>query len=172
VSVLLAVALAPGQMASELEKLKNDAGRGDARAQFWLGVAFERGRGTPQDFAQALRWLSQSAIQGNADAQNSLGQMYEDAEGVPKDYAQAEKWYGAACAHRPDYGGAGQGCNNLGLLYLDGLGVKQNYVEAYKYFNLGSAENNLKLVKARMTAREVAEGERRTVLWIRDHPDQ
>src|SRR5579863_4033355 len=172
VSVLFAVVLAPGQTVSQLDKWKNDAERGDARAQFWLGVAFERGWGSPPDFAQALRWLSQSAVQGNADAQNALGQMYEDGEGVPKDYTQAAKWYGAACGHRPDYGGAGQGCNNLGLLYLEGLGVKQNYVEAYKYFKLGPGASNLRLVKTRMTAREVAEAERRTELWLRDHPDQ
>ncbi|MFL6439455.1 MAG: tetratricopeptide repeat protein [Terriglobales bacterium] len=146
---------------------KSEAERGDASAQFWLGVAYERGKGVEQDFAQALRWSAESAKQGNADAQNMLGQMYEDAEGVSRDYIQAAKWCRAACENRPDYGGAGQGCNNLGLLYLDGNGVRRNRVEAYKYFKLSGSAVNLDIVKRTMTPDEVAEAEDRTEQWVR-----
>jgi hypothetical protein len=171
-SILLASALAQTQTTSDVARWKNVAERGDAIAQFWLGAAYERGKGVEQEFAQALRWLAESAKQGNADAENLLGQMYEDAEGVPQDYRQAAKWYRAACEHRPDYGGAGQGCNNLGLLYLDGHGVKRNRVEAYKHFKLSNSAVNLDTVKCRMTVGEIAEAERRTERWIEAHPDQ
>ncbi len=171
-SVLLASALAQAQTPSDVARWSDEAERGDARAQFWLGVAYERGRGIEQDFGQALKWLVDSAKQGSADAETVLGQMYEEAEGVPQNYRQAAKWYRAACEHRPDYGGAGQGCNNLGLLYLDGNGVKRNSVEAYKYFRLANSEVNLRLVKRRMTEGEIADAERRTEQWIEAHPDQ
>ena len=171
-SVLLASALTHAQTSSDVARWNDEAERGDASAQFWLGAAYERGKGIEQDFGQALKWLAESAKQGNADAENVLGQMYEDAEGVPQDYRQAAKWYRAACEHRPDYGGAGQGCNNLGLLYLDGKGLKRNSVEAYKYFRLANSEVNLDAVKLRMTEGEIADAERLTEQWIEAHPDQ
>ena len=107
-SVLLASVLAQAQTPSDVARWNDEAKRGDPRAQFWLDVAYERGKGIEQDFGQALKWLVESAKQGNADAENLLGQMYADAEGVPQDYQQATKWYRAACEHRPDYGGAVQ----------------------------------------------------------------
>jgi len=171
-SVLLLSMLAQPQATSDVARWKNEASRGDAKAQFWLGVAYEGGKGIEQNFAEAFRWLAESAKQGNADAENLLGQMYENAEGVPRDYRQAAKWYRAACEHRPDYGGAGQGCNNLGLLYLDGRGVKRNGVEAYKYFRLSNSEVNLDAVRSSLTSDEIAEAERRAERWTEAHPDQ
>jgi TPR repeat protein len=170
-SILLASAFAQAQTPSDVERWNDEAERGDARAQFWLGVAYERGKGTEQDF-EAFKWLLESAKQGNAEAQNVLGQMYQDAEGVPQDYRQAAKWYRAACEQRPDYGGAGQGCNNLGLLYLDGNGVKRNSVKAYMYFRIANSGVNLDAAKLRMTEGEIAEAERRAVQWTEAHPDQ
>lgn len=171
-SVLLISAMAYGQKPSDVALWKSEAEAGDAKAQFWLGTAYERGREVKQDFVQALRWLTKSATQDNADAQNLLGQMYEDGEGVPADYAQAARWYRAACENRPDGGGAGQGCNNLGLLYLNGHGVKVDKVQAYKYFRISGATLNLEDVKASMTTVEVAEAERQTQMWLKLHPDR
>ena len=171
-SILLVSTLAQAQTTSDVARWKNEVERGDPSAEFWLGAAYERGDGIEQDFAQARRWLEESARQGNADAQNLLGRMYEDAEGVPQDYRQAANWYRAACEHRPDYGGAGQGCNNLGLLSLDGHGVKRNRVEAYKYFRLSNSAANLDFAKCYMTTVEIAEAERRAERWIQTHPDQ
>jgi len=172
VLVLLVSALAHAQTVPDVARLKAGAERGDDNSQFWLGVAYEDGRGIEQNFAEAFRWLAESAKQGNADAQNVLGRMYENAEGVPRDYRRAARWYRAACEHRPDYGGAGQGCNNLGLLYLDGRGVRRNDVEAYKYFRLCNCEVNLDAVSRRLTSDEIAEAERRAEEWIEAHPDQ
>jgi TPR repeat protein len=171
-SVLLVSTFAQAQTASDIARWKSDAKRGNADAQKWLGVAYESGKGVQQDFLQALKWLRESAKQGDADSQNMLGQMYEDAEGVPRDYVQAAKWYRAACQHRPDYGGAGQGCNNLGLLYLDGKGVRRSRTEAYKFFKLSDSASNLDLVKRTMTPAEVAEAERQTELWLAAHPEE
>ena len=155
--ILLASTLALAQTPSDIARLKIEAGHGNTVSQFWLGVAYESGKGVQQDYKEALRWLAKSAKQGNADAQNMIGVMFEDGEGVPINYARAAKWYRAACENRPDRGGAGQGCNNLGLLYLDGHGVTQSRVEAYKYFKLCSCSSNLAAVKSDMTTAEIAE---------------
>jgi hypothetical protein len=166
--VLTSLAQTMSPLAIYLEK----AEQGDAGAQFWLGVAYESGRGVKQDFAQAIKWLQKSAKQGNPDADFLLGQMYEDAEGFSRDYVKASEWYRVACEHRPDHGGAGQGCNNLGLLYLDGNGVKRNIIEAYKYFKIAGTAANLDVAKSRMTADEIDHAERQTEQWIEAHPDQ
>jgi len=170
--ILLASTFALAQTPSDIAGLKIEAEHGSAGSQFWLGVAYESGKGVQQDYKEALRWLAKSAKQGNADAQNMMGVMFEDGEGVPINYAQAAKWYRAACETRPDRGGAGQGCNNLGLLYLDGHGVKQSRVEAYKYFKLSRFSSNLAEVKSDMTTAEIAEAERQTEKWIKAHPGQ
>jgi len=171
--ILVSSVLAQSQTATDVARWQGEAERGNANAQFWVGAAYESGHGVSKDFAQAHEWLAKSAKQGNADAQNLLGQMYEDAEGVEQNFSKAAQWYRAACEHRPDYGGAGQGCNNLGLLYLDGRGVEQNLVEAYKYFKLSSnAEVNLAATRSRMSTDEIAEAERKAMQWIETHPER
>jgi uncharacterized protein len=160
------------QTISPLARWLHKAQQGNADAQFWLAASYESGRGVNRDLSEATKWLRKSAKQGNPDAQNLLGHMYENGEGVPLDYVKAAEWYRAACEHRPDLGGAGQGCNNLGLLYLDGNGVRRDMIEAYKYFEIAGAERNVEIAKRKMTAPEAAEAQRRTKEWIESHPDQ
>ena len=150
----------------------HEAERGDAWAQFWVGVFYESGKGVGQNFTEALRWFLKSANQGNSDAQNKLGQIYEEGEGVPRNVAQAARWYRAACENRPDHGGAGQGCNNLGILYLDAADVRENRVAAYKYFKLSGNTQDLAYVMSKMSSSEVADAEDETEKWLQAHPDR
>ncbi len=69
------------------------AERGDAAAQFNLGVMYATGRGVPEDDTEADRWFRLAADQGNAAAQYDLGLRYDNGEGVPQDYAEAILWY-------------------------------------------------------------------------------
>ncbi len=66
-SFLLAAAFAEAQTNSDVTRWVYEAERGDARAQFLLGAAYESGIGVGQNFSDALRWLTKSANQGNAD---------------------------------------------------------------------------------------------------------
>ena len=166
------VVTSSAQTISPLARWLDKAQQGNADAQFWLGASYESGRGVNRDLSEATKWLRKSAKQGNPDAQNLLGHMYENGECVPLDYVKAAEWYRAACEHRPDLGGPGQGCNNLGLLYLHGNGVRRDRIEAYKYFEIAGAERNVEIAKRKMTAPEAAEAQRRTKKWIESHPDQ
>ena len=60
--------------------------KGDALAQYNLGVLYRKGRGVPQDDVQARKWYEKAAVQGHAKAQFNLGTLYFNGEGVPKDY--------------------------------------------------------------------------------------
>ncbi len=48
------------------------AERGDADAQFNLGVCYSKGESVKQDRAEAAKWLRMAAKQGHAPAQKAL----------------------------------------------------------------------------------------------------
>ncbi len=72
------------------------AGRGSARAQYRLGVAYRAGRGTKQDNAKAALWFEKAAKGGDRDAQYALGKLYESGNGVKRDRARAMELIGLA----------------------------------------------------------------------------
>ena len=69
------------------------AKQGDAFAQWYMGVAYVRGLGVPQDNRIGVRWCRLAAEQEYADAQYNLGHMYLRGHGVPQNYKTAVKWW-------------------------------------------------------------------------------
>jgi hypothetical protein len=112
-------------------------------------------------YAEAVKWDRLAAEQGDVRAQTNLGISYYNGRGVEKNYSEAVKWYRKS---------AEQGCataqNNLGFCYEKGQGVPLDFIEAYKFYKLAAEQNperaaeNLKSIVTRMTAVEIAEGER------------
>jgi len=51
-------------------------GKGDPKAQNYLGVLYLKGDGVERDLKEAVYWFKKAAAQGNADAQYRLGTMY------------------------------------------------------------------------------------------------
>jgi hypothetical protein len=82
-----------GDYAAALQLLVPLADGGDARAQYLIGLAYDRGNGVRQDYARAADWYRKAAVQGAPDARASLGALYARGQGVPQDYAQAAKWW-------------------------------------------------------------------------------
>ena len=66
--------------------------RGDADAQFNLGVCYAKGEGVEKDEVEAVKWYRKAALQGHADAQFNLGIRYAKGRGVEKDEVEAYKW--------------------------------------------------------------------------------
>jgi TPR repeat protein len=77
------------------------AERGDAVAQFNLGVMYGEGQGVPQDHAKSAKFYRLSAEQGNPQAQYNLGLLYAQAEGGAPDYVAAHMWFNLAAARFP-----------------------------------------------------------------------
>jgi TPR repeat protein len=69
------------------------ADQGHAKAQFNLGVMYDRGQHVVQDYAQAVFWYQKAAEQGNANAQYNLALKYQMGQGIAKDDTQAAYWY-------------------------------------------------------------------------------
>jgi TPR repeat protein len=142
------------------------AEQGDIRAQYNIGVLYDRGLGVPQNFAEATRWYRIAAERGHVDAQANLGYAYEQGRGVPQDFAQAAKWYRAA-AERGDIVAQA----NLGTLYANGLGVEQDDVQAHMWLNLAASRTEHRglrrnfarkrdRIAARMTPEQMREAQR------------
>lgn len=72
------------------------AEKGDARAQYNLGLLYASGLGVAHDYQAALKWHRLAAKQGHAGAQNELAQMYTKGQGVTQDYVRAYMWYSIA----------------------------------------------------------------------------
>ena len=80
-----------GDYNTALKEWTSLAEQGDAKAQFNLGIMYERGQGVLQDYKTAVKWYALSAEQGDALAQYNLGVIYDKGQGVLQDYKTAVK---------------------------------------------------------------------------------
>jgi serine/threonine protein kinase len=107
-----------------------DAARGDAEAQYSLGLCYADGHGLPQDHAAAAGWLRKAANQNHPAAMHRLGRLYEKGLGVRKNGPSAVRWYEKAAA----LGDAGAQ-ERLGALYWEGRFLPQDYALAAKWLH-------------------------------------
>jgi len=117
--------------ADHFQLLTEAAERGDAEAQYNLGVNYETGQDIPQDYEVAVKWFTLAAEQGHASAQFSLGGSYYKGQGVPQDYKAAVKWYRLAAEQ-----GNADAQAVLGGLYYLGEVVPRDYKAAEKWLTL------------------------------------
>jgi len=111
------------------------ADRGDAEAQFNLGLMYMKGQGVAQNYEEAVKWYRLAAEQGTAEAQFYLGLMSELGTGVAQDFKEAQKWYWVAATQ-----GNARAQFNLGLVYAEGKGVALDFKEAVKWYRLAAAQ--------------------------------
>jgi hypothetical protein len=84
--------------ANSLGSLRKLADRGDADAQWQMGVRYHNGEGVPRDDAQAMQWFLRAAEQGHVIAQATLGAYYWAGRGVPQDLSKSYFWSAIALA--------------------------------------------------------------------------
>jgi len=155
-----------GDYATALRIFRQFADQGIAKAQYNLGVMYDKGQGVPQDYKEAVKLYRKAADQGIAKAQYNLGVMYDKGHGVPQDYKEAVKWYRKAADQGIDVAQS-----NLGLMYENGQGVPQDYVQAHMWFNLAGAQGNDGAMKnrdkvaKRMTTDQIAQAQKLAGEW-------
>jgi len=142
---------------------KSKAEKGDADAQFNLGVFYVSGRGVAKDEVEAVKWYRKAADQGLPSAQFKLGVCYENGKGVPKDEVQAISWYRKAADQ-----GLGPAQFKLGVCYEKGKGVVKDLNVAYAYLSVSGiidedARYNLARIERQMSADQIADGKKRAV---------
>ena len=106
-------------------KLKAAAEKGHKKAQYRVGLCYDKGRGVAENDAQAVAWYQKSAAQGYAKAQYQLGKCYKNGEGIAKDEKKAfDLFMKAARQENAD------GMYQLAKCYLTGKGVAKDEVKA------------------------------------------
>jgi TPR repeat protein len=137
------------------------AEKGDAGAQFKIGLMYYLGQGVVRDYLEALGWFKKAALQGNPYAQYNVGYMYEKGEGTPQDYGEAAKYYRQAAER-----GNRLAQYTLGYLHEKGQGVSQDEIQALMWYNLAATQGETKAKAARdrvtvwMTPEQIAVGQR------------
>jgi len=120
-----------------LQQDKEQAEKGDAKAQYRLAQMYASGNQVEKDNTEALKWYRKAAEQGFADAQAKLGDLYRLGQsGVERHYIESAKWYLKA-AQKSHVGAQIE----LGEAYLAGQGVLKDVAEAYAWFNLAATKS-------------------------------
>ena len=112
-----------------LAAFRKAAKKGDAGAQFNLGLAYEHGWGLKADLKEAAQWYARASQQGHAGAQLNLGLMFYQGRGVDKDMKLGLAHFEKAAAH-----GNAMAQFNLGNVYLNGEGVTRSESIALAWF--------------------------------------
>jgi TPR repeat protein len=137
------------------------AERGDAEAQYRMGMMARFGWGMEKDATAAARWLQKAVDSGHPQAQAELGTMYRLGRGVPEDPQRAAQLLRAAAES-----GVGIAQLSIGRMYRDGVGVPRDLVEAYAWLT-AAGENGVmdgfayrgEIAKL-MTAEQIADAKR------------
>lgn len=74
------------------------AQRGNAEANFNLGILHEDGLGVPQSIQAAVEYYEKAAVAGSSKAQYRLGLLYSVGAKIARDAVKAERWLAAAAA--------------------------------------------------------------------------
>ncbi len=149
--------------ASEFLPLARD---GDVRAQRNLGYLYERGKGVPQDHAEAVSWYRKAADQGDVKARFNLAIMYYNGEGVVRNYREAAAWLRKAADQ-----GHTKAQYSFGAMSSSGRGILTHVVEAHMWFTLAgeSGDKNatyaLRRLIKRMTPAQIDRARRMTRKW-------
>lgn len=159
-----------GDFAAAFKEWQPIAEKGDANAQYNIGLLYAKGEGVPQNYKQAIEWYRKAAEQGVVAAQFNLGVIYANGQGVPADPEEARKWFAMAAQH-----GIPAAQTGLADLYSEGKGFR-NYAEAEKWYRkaaeqgIASAQFNLGVMYdiGQGVQRDYAEA----IKWYRKAADQ
>ncbi len=120
-----------------IEVLQAEAERGDAKAQFMLGLRCTSGRGITKDEVEAGKWYRKAAEQGYVFAQLCIGISFAEGRGVIKDYVEAVKWFRKAAAQ-----GNARAQFELARCYAQGRGVEKDKVEVARWFRKAAEQGD------------------------------
>ncbi len=151
---------------SEISYLERQAQRGDADAQFSLGVLYAEGQSLEKDHAAAVEWFSSAARKGHPKATYNLAHSYFYGQGVSQNYDLAYEYATEAA----DLGLA-MADNLVGVMYERGLGVDQDYDAAFHRYTSAAQQSDayaqLNLAKLYWDGNGVEKNLKRTLHWTR-----
>jgi predicted aspartyl protease len=123
--------------AAAAARFRTQAERGNAEAQYNLGLLYFKGLGVPRDVNEAARLYRLSSDQGFTKAQMGLAMLYDAGLGVPRDYTEGSRLLGLAAAK-----GDARAQYLLSLRYGMGQGVARNDAEALRLLKLSADQGD------------------------------
>ena len=112
-----------------MNNLRSQAEKGDAAAQYELGVRLADGRDLDRDTKTAIIWLEKAAKSGLAPAQYRLGALYREGKGVTANNTRAQEWFKKAAQS-----GNARAMHNLAVVMAEGAGGAPDYAAAGEWF--------------------------------------
>lgn len=155
-----------------LPLLRTASAAGDAEANYWLGLSYEKGLGVKADQHEANVWFRKGAEMGDAACQNALAINVAEGNGASKNETEAVEWfrksaeqgnYEAACNLAIHYQrGEGVATDNP-LAMMWGLISDRNNSDSGGYYCLDHIEF------PKLTKEQVAESTQRANAWLTAH---
>jgi len=154
------------------DALLDRAYKGDATAQWEIGVRYTQGSGVPVDWNKAVNWWRKSAEQGNRYAQAMLGSCYaHGSNGIDRDLVESAKWYLRAAEQ-----GHKNAQFNIGNCFASGEGVERNMEIAVSWYERSAAQGLAKAQNALARCYAKGDGVRRNqsqaLSWYRKAAEQ
>jgi len=116
--------------------------QGQLSAWFYIGRAYQTGKGADKDLRRALECYEKGLTAPDPNAigcANRAGELYFFGQGgVPQDYDRAVRLLERAHAGKSNWGN-----DMLGLCYLQGLGCEKDYIRAKALFQEVDYSSNL-----------------------------
>jgi TPR repeat protein len=156
----------PEEHSLGLEWLTSAAQQEHKYAIYNVGEAHFRGKGTPQNTAEAVSWYEKGIALGSADCQAALGYMHYLGKGVPEDDTKAHELFQLASLQ-----GDGWGTYLLGLTYEGGHGVDKDLKLAFDCFVQAAekqdANATFKVGRAHLLGEGTEKNKGAAVKWFR-----
>lgn len=118
-------------------ELQNWAERGDADAQFELGLRMLTGEGVKKNEKEGVQWMEKAANQKHLKAQFIMGSLYEDGAGVAKSEEKAFEWYKKSAEN-----GFAAAQQAVSMAYDLGKGVKKDPEKATEWLQKAADQNH------------------------------
>lgn len=153
-----------------LSLLRKASAAGDAEANYWLGVSYEKGLGVRADQPEANTWFRKGAEMGDSACQNALAISVAEGNGASKNETEAVEWFRKG-AEQGNYEAA---CN-LAIHYQRGEGVAKDNLLAMMWGLISDRNasggiyctDHIELPQA--SKEQVAEATQRANAWLRAH---
>lgn len=108
-------------MRNKIEKIKQEAAKGNLDAIYQLGFAYYTGKLIEPDMNKAIDCFKKAAASGHVQSIQAIGVCYANGDGVAQDLKKAVFWY-----QKGSDLGYDQSKYNLALCYYRGEGVAQD----------------------------------------------
>ncbi len=139
VALLFSASILTAQQTQRIDEkdLRDWADRGDADAQFELGLRMITGEGLAKNLEEGVKSVQKAAKQKHLRAQHVLGTLYEDGVGVKKDLAKAAESYRSSAEL-----GFALSQHSLAAMYEEGKGVEKDTAKAAEWFKKAADQGN------------------------------